>query len=230
MNSVNKYLTNEYFDTHPTWDVEDSPWKAKQIEKIINRNKLSPKLIGDIGCGAGEVLSQLHMQMDENITFVGYEISPHAFDLCKLRIKDRLQFKMENFFESNDFFDIVMAIDVFEHVESYFDFLRQFREKGKYKIFHIPLDLSVQSVLRITPILRGRERNGHLHYFTKDTALAVLKDTGYEIIDYFYTPGMDLRKTIRDFLFRLPRKIFFKINKDLAVRILGGYSLIVLAK
>jgi hypothetical protein len=28
----------------------------------------------------------------------------------------------------------------------------------------------------------------------------------------------------------LPRKILFKINKDLAVRILGGYSLIVLTK
>ena len=79
-----------------------------------------------------------------------------------------------------------MAIDVFEHVEDYFGFLRKLREKAEYKIFHIPLDLSVQTVLRSSPIIKGRKSVGHIHYFTKETALETLKDTGYEIIDYFY--------------------------------------------
>jgi hypothetical protein len=73
---------------------------------------------------------------------------------------------------------------------------------------------------------------GHIHYFTKETALASLVDTGYDIIDYFYTAGsIDLRvKSIKSLLARLPRKILYKINKDMAVRILGGHSLMVLAK
>jgi len=31
-------------------------------------------------------------------------------------------------------------------------------------------------------------------------------------------------------LLKIPRKILFFLNKDLAVRILGGYSLMILAK
>jgi 2-polyprenyl-3-methyl-5-hydroxy-6-metoxy-1,4-benzoquinol methylase len=173
------------------------------------------------------------MQMDKNISFVGYEISPQAFELCKQRTEDRLKFKMENMFEDeNAFFDITMAIDVFEHVEDYFGFLRNLHKKGKFNIFHIPLDLSVQTILRMSPILRGREKVGHIHYFTKDTALATLKDAGFKIIDYFYTAGsIELPvKSIKSFFLRLPRKVAFKANKDLAVRILGGYSLMVLTQ
>jgi hypothetical protein len=124
------------------------------------------------------------------------------------------------------------VIDVFEHIEDYFCFLRKLRPKGEYKIFHIPLDLSVQTVLRGTPLLKGRELVGHIHYFTKETALASLKDTGYEILDYFYTPGL-IELATRDWkrlLLKLPRKWLFSLNKELTVKILGGFSLIVLAK
>lgn len=227
------YTSNEYLDNNPTWHIEDSPWKAKQVLRIINKNNLSPNSICEIGCGAGEILHQLFVQMKENISFVGYEISPYAFEMCKKKIENRLHFKIENAFEDNNaFFDIVMAIDVFEHIEDYFGFLRNIQKKGRYKIFHIPLDLSVQAILRMSPILRVRKKVGHIHYFTKDTALATLKDVGFEIIDFFYTAGaLELpNKTMKSFFLRLPRKIAFKINKDLAVRILGGYSLMVLAK
>jgi 2-polyprenyl-3-methyl-5-hydroxy-6-metoxy-1,4-benzoquinol methylase len=228
-----KYTSREYLNNNPTWHVQDSPWKAKQILKLINRNNLTPSSICEIGCGAGEILHQLYMQMDNDISFVGYEISPHAFELCKQRTEDRLNFKLENLFEDNNaFFDIIMAIDVLEHVEDYFGFLRNLHKKGKFAIFHIPLDLSVQTVLRISPILRGRKTVGHIHYFTKDTALATLKDAGFEIIDYFYTAGaIELSgKSIKSSVMKLPRRMAFNINEDLAVRMLGGYSLMVLTK
>jgi len=134
--------------------------------------------------------------------------------------------------ENTEHFDVVMAIDVFEHVEDYFDFLRKLKEKAEYKIFHIPLDLSVQTVLRSTPIIKGRKSVGHIHYFTKETALETLKDTGYEIVDYFYTGGsLELpNRGWKANLLKVPRKLAFSVNNDLAVRILGGYSLLVLAK
>lgn len=124
-----------------------------------------------------------------------------------------------------------MAIDVFEHVEDYFGFLRSLREKGTYKVFHIPLDLSVQMVLRSSPILRTRSLVGHLHYFTKETALATLKDTGFIIVDYFYTNASELpNRGWKADLLKIPRKLGFLIDQDLTARIFGGFSLMVLAK
>lgn len=101
-----------------------------------------------------------------------------------------------------------------------------------YKIFHIPLDLSAQIVLRSSPILKKRYSVGHIHYFTKETAIATLIDTGYEILDCFFTAGAtDLpAKSFNSLVAKLPRKIMYKLNQDMTVRVLGGYSLIVLAR
>ena len=110
-------------------------------------------------------------------------------------------------------------------------FLRKLRQKAIYKIFHVPLDISAQTVLRCTPILQGRAQFGHLHYFIKQTALLTLQDAGYEIVDWFYTPGgIDRGKTMKSKLAKLPRMVFFRVAPDLAVRVLGGYSLLVLAR
>ena len=227
-----KYVTKEYLDNNPTWHVEDSPWKAKQILKIIRRNSLHPNSICEIGCGAGEILRQLFLQMDIDVTFTGYEISPYAFELCKERETERLNYKLYNLFDdAAAYYDVVMAIDVFEHVEDYFGFLRNLREKGAYKIFHIPLDMSVLNIIRIFKLIKNREKIGHIHYFSKDTALATLKEAGYDIIDYFYTPvEIDLSDSFNSLLLKYPRKIGYLMNKDLTVRILGGYSLMVLTR
>jgi hypothetical protein len=153
--------------------------------------------------------------------------------MCKKKGRQNLQFFLKDSLDERETsFDVVMAIDVFEHVEDYCGFLRNLRTKGKYKIFHIPLDLSVQAVLRSSPILRGRASVGHIHYFTKETALATLKDTGYEVVDYFYTNGSLELPNLgwKTNLLKLPRRLLFSIHQDLTVRILGGFSLLVLAK
>jgi hypothetical protein len=124
-------------EKNPTWDVEHSPWKAKQILKIINDNKLQPH---SVGCGAGEILNQLYLQMPKNVSFVGYEISPQAFKLCQQRKKDRIHFYLENLLENKEaFFDLVLVIDVLEHIGDYLDFLEELREKGLYK--NIPFSI-----------------------------------------------------------------------------------------
>lgn len=227
------YTDGEYLVKNPTWHVEDSSWKALQIMKIMERNCLQPRSICEVGCGAGEILNQLYLKLPDNISFVGYEISSQAFKLCQERETERLHFNLKNLFEDETtLFDIVLAIDVLEHVEDYFSFLNNLRGRGSFKVFHIPLDLSVQAVLRSSPILKARSDIGHIHYFTKETALATLKDAGYKIIDYFYTAGsVDLpAKSFQSSLVKLPRKILYKLNNDIAARILGGYSLMVLTK
>ena len=227
------YNDGTYRENNPTWHEEDSPWKALQIQKIIERNSLNPSKICEIGCGAGEILNKLSEHYENKKEFFGYEISPQAFELCSKKSRHNLTFKLANLLEDDaDYFDIVMAIDVFEHVEDYFGFLRKLKTKAKYKIFHIPLDLSVQTVLRCSPIIKHRKSVGHIHYFTKETALETLKDTGYQIIDYFYTnSSVELpNRGWKANLLKIPRKLFFSVNNDFAVRVLGGYSLMVLAE
>lgn len=222
----------EYLKNNPTWHVEDSPWKAKQVLKMLNRNPdINPKSIVEIGCGAGEILNQLYLSMPDDVNFTGYDISVDAINIAKTRAKERLTFKHENFLDTNLKPDLLLMIDVFEHVDDYLGFLRLSKNKAKNTIFHIPLDLSVLGILRNVP-MANRISVGHLHYFMKETAIATLVDTGYDVVDFFYTAGMlELPgKTLNAKIAFLPRKLMYKVNEDMAAKLLGGFSLLVLAK
>jgi SAM-dependent methyltransferase len=223
---------SEYLDKNPNWHIEDSPWKATQIIKMLDRNKLAPKTIAEIGCGAGEILNQLHQRLpDKTVELSGYEIAPDAMRLNAERAKPRLRFFHGDLLEINASFDLLLMMDVFEHVEDYRGFIRKSAQKATYKIYHIPLDVSVNGVIRNVPG-KARESVGHIHYFTKDTALSTLKDTGQEIIDYFYTSVMIEvhNKKLSTKLLNIPRRILYSIAPDLTVKLFGGYSLLVLTK
>ncbi|MGZ3621857.1 MAG: class I SAM-dependent methyltransferase [Ktedonobacteraceae bacterium] len=227
------YTSGIYLEKNPSWHVEESPWKTKQVIRMLTRSNIKPKTICEIGCGAGEILKLLHDCMDDECLFWGYEISPQAFELCKSRVNERLHFKLADFRQEKDvFFDLILVMDVIEHLEDYFSFLRDIQPKSEFKIVHIPLDLSVQTVLRGNPLLGMREYYGHIHYFTKETALQILRDTGYQVLDYFYTPlSVELpTNRVGRRILNLPRKLFFGIHHDLAARLLGGFSLLVLAR
>jgi SAM-dependent methyltransferase len=230
--SESMYQTGEYLEKNPTWHVEDSAFKAEQILKMMALHDLKPRTICEVGCGAGEILKQLELRLPSDTQLFGYEISPAAHALCQTRQSERLHFFCEDLLAtSTDKFELLLCLDVFEHVEDYFGFLRALRAKGQNLIFHIPLDLSVQWLWRSKPIMRERQQAGHLHYFTKETAIATLRDAGYEVLDSFYTPGAIANpRSVKAKLASLPRRILSVLNQDLVVRILGGYSLLVLAR
>ena len=179
----------------------------------------------------GEVLRQLQLQIGADREFWRYDISPQAIDFCKPRENDKLHFKLADLGKARGiYFDLLLILDVVEHLEDYFTFLRKIRPRAKHKIFHFPLDLSVQAVLRERGLMTRREQHAHLHYFSKDTALQTLTDTGYRVLDYFCLPrSNEIGPTLLQKVFSFPRAISFAIHKDLAVRVLGGYSLLILA-
>ena len=234
----NIYETGKYLDaTGKTWHSEDSPWKAAQILRILRDNAIQPKNIAEVGCGAGRILVELSKQEYlKDCQFEGYDISPQAIELCEKDTKNCKFFCQDIFAGENDKtqqFDILLVIDVFEHVPDYMGFVEKCRHKAGYKIYHIPLDIHASSVLR-NAFIRHRYSIGHLHYFTADSALATLKDTGHEIVDYFYTSGafglFVQHPSIKTAIANGPRWLFSKFSLPFTARAFGGYSLLVLAK
>lgn len=202
-------------------------------DTTLAQNRVTPATLCEVGCGAGGVLASLAQTYGDSVRLTGYEVSPQAMALCSPRATPTLKFCLEDIRSVSDHaFDVVMAIDVLEHIDDHYGFLRMLRAKAMHKVFHIPLEISVQTVLRATPLTASRSDYGHLHHFTKDTALDALKTCGYEVVDWFYTPlflelskpgwrGRSVKPLVR---------AFYRCCPDLTVKLLGGFSLMVLAR
>lgn len=230
------YISGEYLAKHPGWHSEVSPQKAQEIMKMIKINGITPRTIGEVGCGAGGILVELQKQMDGSCVFQGYDISPQSIEIAREKENEMLHFKQAGLIEQNAYFDLLLMIDMIEHVEDCFSFLRNVKSKGEYKMIQFALDLTVAAMLK-ADVLQGFRSTyghiGHLHYFTKNIALNMLEDLGYEIVDHFYTlipDGPDARLSWKTRLRRILRAIFYRLNKDAAVRFMGDYHLLVLAK
>lgn len=227
------YEDGRYLEKNPSWHVEESPFKVRQIVRMLKKRRLQPKTVGDVGCGVGAVLSELQAYLPADCTCWGYDVSPQAIRLASAHGNDRLHFCVQDVRRDrcDTFFDLILVLDVFEHVEDYMGLVRDIRPMGDLKLFHIPLDLSVQAVIRRNGLLRRRDDFAHLHYFTKETALRTLTDVGYQLVDYFFTPRcIELGERLVQKMARGPRKLCFGLAPDLTVRILGGYSLLALAR
>jgi SAM-dependent methyltransferase len=227
------YRDGSYLKNNPSWHIEESPFKMRQIRRMMRQQNLAPKTVCDVGCGAGLVLAELQPYLPSDCVCWGYDVSPDALAMSAGRGNENLRFRMRDIRkdECGTYFDLLLMLDVFEHVEDYMGLVRSVRSKAKQKLFHIPLDLSVQAVLRKNGLLLRRDHHAHLHYFTKETALRTLTDVGYKIVDYFYTPRcIELGDLLIQKMVRIPRQLSFALAPNLTVRVLGGYSLLVLAE
>lgn len=230
-----RYQDGTYLQDNPDWHRQDAPWKAGLIQRILSDFNINPSSACEVGCGSGDVLVHLSLACPHT-KFHGFDISPQAeafWSRHDARTSEEIIFRRGDFHAINTSkHDVLLMLDVFEHVRDPFTFLEKTRPHASYFVFHIPLDISASSVLRVHPLLTARRRLGHLHYYTKDLALEILRDCGYEIMEWRYT-GASLNSPNRSWKTRLaslPRRLAYAVNKDFGVRLLGGETLLVLAR
>jgi hypothetical protein len=72
------YTTGTYLEKNPAWHTEESPWKAEQVMRMLNRHKITPKTICEVGCGVSEVLKQLEKRLANECDLLGCDISPSS--------------------------------------------------------------------------------------------------------------------------------------------------------
>jgi len=234
MKTESRYIEGSYLAENPDWDRHDAPWKASKVNAILCDNQINPASICEVGCGSGDILVHLAKILPK-AKMTGYDISPQAAQFWKQHNEagGSVEFQLGNFHEINRIkYDVLLMLDVFEHVRDPFSFLENSRRHATHFVFHVPLDLSASAIFRGYPLINDHKKNGHLHYYTKDLALSILLDTGYEVLDWRYT-GASLNspnRSLRTRLAALPRRIAYAVNKDFGVRLLGGETLLVLAK
>ncbi len=227
----NRYIDGDYLEKTGTWHAEDSPYKAKIVDAAIQRNRLAFANCVDIGCGAGKVVEILSGKYPDR-KFTGYELSHDVDFIWKTNnTRDNLSYSHDNIFDMDARHDVILCLDVFEHVEDYFGFLKKLHSKGKYFIFNVPMDMNMMKIYG-SGLRRARDDAGHLHYFNPYTAARALTDTGYDIVEarlsaaFLHVPPRNAHQAAVLPL-RLATLLF---GKGFSCSVFGGMSLLVTAR
>lgn len=230
--TLDRYLSGDYAQKNPDWDSADAAWKALKVFQLIADHDCETSTIVEIGCGSGAVLVALREHLPQT-TLAGFDIAPGAVRFWKEAEGSDIRLELADYLGLDEPVpDLILLLDVLEHLGNPWEFLGRLRNRAKFVVVHFPLDLSAISVMREHPLLKVRDKVGHLHYFTRGLALTLLQESGFEIIEARYTgAAFDApQRSLRTRFAGTVRRVAYAINRDFGVRLLGGETLMVLAR
>jgi hypothetical protein len=117
-------------------------------------------------------------------------------------------------------YDLVLMIDVIEHIEEKEDSAKILNKLGKNIIYNIPIEINFFDILKYLKSFfryykRQKKRWGHIHFFSFTSSQSFLR-RHYKIIDsyfqpycfhYRYSDNESYLKLRRDFLWKIELKI-----------------------
>ena len=230
--TLDRYLNGDYAQKNPDWDSADASWKADKLHQLLAAHDCLPSSIVEIGCGSGAILAALRGYYPQ-VSLAGFDIAPEASRFWSDASVGGIRFELADYLSLDEPVpDLILVLDVLEHLGNPWEFLARLRHRSKLVAIHFPLDLSAVSVLRERPLLQVRDKVGHLHYFTRGLALSLLEESGFEIVEARYT-GAALDAPQRSFKTRVAgwaRRLAYAVDRDFGARLLGGETLMVLAR
>ncbi len=230
---MQRYTSGDYATDNPGWHEADAQIKADALISLLRFAGLQPRTVIDVGCGAGGVLRRLHRRLQPELpetSWEGWDIAPEAIRRARRFEGGRLRFVCGDFLRSDRRVELLLCLDVIEHVSDDLAFLSALGSRADWFVFRIPLDLSVLDLVRPDRMLRARHRYGHRHLYSREVALDLLKEAGFvtEIVRYDRVPppGDSVRARAID----RARRSLFALAPDRTVCWLGGWSLLVAAR
>lgn len=183
------------------WLRRSAASKTDSVEILLNRNKIKPKTIIELGCGIGAVITECkRRRLAKN--YIGVDYAPEAIDYLKKHSVD-IEFIQgditDNDFRISDTCEVVLISHVLEHLEEPAKFLMAMKNslKFSYAIIEVPIEDLIAG--KIKSVLKDRTSNkaGHVQFFTFRSFEHLLNSNGYRIIDRrSYVPILDM-ETIR---------------------------------
>lgn len=228
-----RYRSGAYASANPDWHEADAPHKAAAVASLLRWAGASPRTVVDVGCGTGAVLRHLRAALHRDwprTTWEGFDVAPEAIRRARQREGEAISYVEGDFLESERRADLVLCLDVVEHVADDEAFLRALRGRADQFVFRLPLDLSVLDVLRPRRLRAYRRDYGHRHFWTRAMAEDLLRATGYRIVHARYDrvppPAAGPRGRTVD---AVRRAAVAAVPRG-AVALLGGFSWLVLAE
>jgi len=245
------YTKGNYIKKHPDIHEKDSPWKISKIkpfvdEYVLKTNKKEIILL-DVGGGKGIILKEIsdYLRERHNIKVNKYvlDLSAQMLDYQKKINPDILNIVEADIckapFENKEI-DLVLMIDVLEHLPNTEKALKELKRISKYVLFKVPLENNL--FFNLINILRlGSHRQqaikdvGHINSYNFRSLLAQLQQNLGKVIKYQFTNVYEYYAS-KNYPKKLPRwkylrskvgSLLFNISPQLSAKIFSDFLLVL---
>jgi len=249
----NLYQKDDYIKKNPFLHEEDSPWKVSKIiplvDKFISYIDKSEINMLDVGGGAGIILKEISIYINEKykikVNKYILDLSPGMLKIQKKRNPDIKKALNENICKTtfkNKEIDLVLIIDVLEHVSNPRKALKELKRISNFVIFKVPLEDCFFSKLW-NFVNNGKPRQciieniGHINIYNIDKLKYQIEKHAGQLLDYcftnvfeyyqnsdFYKKNMKFIKKIRNFI----SNYLFKISPKLCSYFFTDFAMILI--
>lgn len=200
----NLYLKDEYIKKNPSLHAEDSEWKIGKIipliDILINKYYITDHEINllDVGGGAGLILKGISNYIEN---FYNIKVNRYALDLSHgmLLVQEKNNPNARLLNEDvcstslrNKEIDIVLMVDVIEHIPDSVKALKELERITRFAIFKVPLEDSI--ILNVWNFLKkGKPRQdaintvGHINIYNPFTLKREIEENGGLILNSSFT-------------------------------------------
>ncbi|MFA6006390.1 MAG: class I SAM-dependent methyltransferase [Candidatus Paceibacterota bacterium] len=202
-----------HYQTLYTYELEHWWYRVRReiVVQLIRKHSVNSdrRTILDIGCGTGALLQAL----EPFGSVIGVDPSEQAINFCKKRgIKNLFLESCAHLSFSDNTFDVVLALDVLEHIDDVHQALQELlrvTKQGGTVIIFVP---AFEFLWSVTDVLSEHKRR-----YTKNKLLKDLRDAGFDIVrtsyfNFFLFPPIFLVRMIS----RLP--VFAMKNENIFTR------------
>lgn len=247
-----KYNKNYFKTVKGTASPIEQNWKFEKIlpalEIFFKQTKLKNIKLLEVGAGTGFFVKNLKEKFkDLNIEITALEINKNSAEYLRKIIPEKniiiddiskkTKFKNKNF-------NLCVAIDVLEHIENLQGAVNEIKRIADYLIIKIPIEKTLGlSLINIITLGKYRRKAiseiGHIHWFTVNKILSILKNNfaSIEYIEYTNIGSYQFRKyyyrskpkKILLAIWYLMSAVLFRISKYLNAIVFGDH-IIVLVK
>jgi methionine biosynthesis protein MetW len=180
--------------------MEGDSWKFRNGKLAIIYNLIEPNVkVLDVGCGTGQLGEML--KIEKNCYVAGVDVDPRAIEEARKRLDHVIVADVEELDKlpyPKKYFDVIVFADVLEHLKRPEDVLKNLCEL--YLKDEGCVVVSVPNVANWTIRLKllfgrfnykesGILKKQHLKFYTLNTILKLLQDSGYKIIVLTSTSG-----------------------------------------
>ncbi len=222
-----------YEDYGCQWSLSDkkkyiilaSKWKTKKIIQIISKSQIAKiNSVLEFGCGPAYILKSISKELKIQKSY-GIDISHSMLKNAKKNFPKAKYYEMADLSKFNKKMDLILFIDVLEHLPNPKKILNQAIKISKYQFIKVPLENTLIRNFARYIGLNKKSPEGHINFWSKKEFLKNLSKWNLKIMNYyhgnppkdlqFYNKGYKKEKGLRKFFaysYDICSKIFFQFQ------------------